>query len=146
MYERDKWPKNVRIVVISLVRRNQSFTHFSGLLGNHFDPLPQPVLMSQKKVQIIPANGLFCGLSRNWPMVLHVTRLQKLPPGGYYDLYLTRRGKPLVLCGTFNVSRGAAVVRFTAAYDLERFDKNGWVVTRQLPGHHEPTDVVLKPA
>jgi len=82
----------------------------------------------------------------NWPMVLHVTRLQKLPAGGYYDLYLTRGGKPLVLCGTFNVTRGEAVVRFTAAYDLERFDRNGWVVTRQLPGHHEPTDVVLKPS
>jgi hypothetical protein len=82
----------------------------------------------------------------NWPMVLHVTGLQKLAEGGYYDLYLTKGGKPLVLCGTFNVKRGEAVVRFTAAYDLEHFDKNGWVVTRQPPGHHDPTQIVLRPS
>jgi len=81
----------------------------------------------------------------NWPMVLHVKNLKKLPNGGYYDLYLTRNGKPLVLCGTFNVD-GETVVRFTAAYDLDRFDRNGWVVTRQPRGHHEPDQIVLKPA
>jgi hypothetical protein len=81
----------------------------------------------------------------NWSMVLHVQNLQKLAEGGYYDLYLTKGGKPVVLCGTFNVRRGEVVVRFTAAYDLEHFDKNGWVVTRQPPGHHEPTQIVLRP-
>jgi hypothetical protein len=81
----------------------------------------------------------------NWPMVLHVKNLKKLPDGGYYDLYLTRGGEPLVLCGTFNVD-GETVVRFTAAYDLRRFDKNGWVVTRQPRGHHEPDQIVLRPA
>jgi len=58
---------------------------------------------------------------------------------------LTKGGKPVVLCGTFNVRRGEVVVRFTAAYDLEHFDENGWVVTRQPPGHHEPTQIVLRP-
>jgi hypothetical protein len=82
----------------------------------------------------------------NWPMVLHVRNLDTLPEGGYYDLYLTRDGKPLVLCGTFNVTQGEAVIRLSAAYDLSRFDKNGWVVTRQPPGHHEPTDIVLRPS
>jgi hypothetical protein len=81
----------------------------------------------------------------NWPMVLHVTGLQELAEGGYYDLYLTKGGKPVVLCGTFNVKRGEAVVRLTAAYDLTHFDKNGWVVTRQPPGHHDPTQIVLRP-
>jgi hypothetical protein len=82
----------------------------------------------------------------NWPMVLRATGLKQLPEGGYYDLYLTRGGKPLVLCGTFNADGGTVALRLTAAYELKRFDWNGWVVTRQLPGHHEPTDVVLKPA
>jgi hypothetical protein len=82
----------------------------------------------------------------NWPMVLRATGLKQLPEGGYYDLYLTRGGKPLVLCGTFNANGGAVAIRLTAAYELQRFDWNGWVVTRQLPGNHEPTDVVLKPA
>ena len=82
----------------------------------------------------------------NWPMVLRVKGLQELPSGGYYDLYLTRGGKPVVLCGTFNVGRGQTVIRLTAAYNLSHFDSNGWVITRQLPGHHEPTDIVLQPA
>ena len=81
----------------------------------------------------------------NWPMILHVNGLNTLPKGGYYDLYLTRGGKPVVLCGTFNVAGQQAVIRMSAAYDLSHFDRNGWVVTRQLPGHFEPTDVVLKP-
>jgi hypothetical protein len=82
----------------------------------------------------------------NWPMVLRVRGLKQLPAGGYYDLYLTRGGKPVVLCGTFNVGGGQTEVRFTAAYDLSHFDSNGWVITRQLPGHHKPTDIVLQPA
>ncbi len=81
----------------------------------------------------------------NWPMLLHVRGLKVLPEGGYYDLYLTQGGKPVVLCGTFNVKGGQVVVQFSVAYDLNHFDKDGWVITRQLPQNHEPTDVVLKP-
>jgi len=33
-----------------------------------------------------------------------------------------------------------------AAYDLSRFDKNGWVVTRQPSGHFKPDQIVLRPA
>lgn len=81
----------------------------------------------------------------NWPMLLHTTGLQQLPEGGYYDLYLTERGQPVVLCGSFNVKAGEAIVRFSAAYNLSHFDRDGWVITRQLPHHHRPTDIVLKP-
>jgi hypothetical protein len=83
--------------------------------------------------------------SGNWPMTLHARGLQELPEGGYYDLYLTKGGKPVVLCGTFNVKGDEVVVRFSAAYDLGHFDKDGWVITRQLPENHKPTEVVLKP-
>ena len=81
----------------------------------------------------------------NWPMLLHATGLRQLPEGGYYNLYLTKGGKPVVLCGSFNVRSGEAIVRFSAAYDLSHFDRNGWVITRQLPSNHEPTQIVLKP-
>jgi hypothetical protein len=82
----------------------------------------------------------------NWPMLLHVSGLQRLPDGGYYDLYLTQDGKPIALCGTFNVdARGEAVVKLSAGYDLGHFDRNGWVVTRQVPPNHEPTQIVLRP-
>jgi hypothetical protein len=82
----------------------------------------------------------------NWPMVLRVRGLDRLAKGGYYDLYLTKGGKPVVLCGTFNATSGVAEIRMNAAYDLSHFDRNGWVVTRQPPGHHEPDQIVLKPA
>ncbi|MBA3735019.1 MAG: hypothetical protein H0W90_07470 [Actinobacteria bacterium] len=82
----------------------------------------------------------------NWPMVLHVKGLDQLPRGGYYDLYLTKRGKPIVLCSTFNAAGGDATIRMNAAYDLSRFDKDGWVVTRQPAGHFTPDQIVLKPA
>ena len=82
----------------------------------------------------------------NWPMVLRVTGLDELPEGGYYDLYLTRHGKPVAKCGVFNVGPRVTVVRLSASYDLSHFDRNGWVVTRQLPGNHKPTDIVLRPS
>lgn len=80
----------------------------------------------------------------NWPMVLHVSGLPKLERGGYYALYLTKRGKPLVSCGTINVS-GATSVRMSAAYALERFDKDGWVIVRQTPSNgFQPNQIVLR--
>jgi len=78
----------------------------------------------------------------NWPMVLHVKGLPHLPNGGYYNLYLTKGGRPVVSCGTFNVD-GDTTRPLWAAYALERFDRNGWVVVRQTPGHFSPTQVVL---
>ena len=81
----------------------------------------------------------------NWPMVLQVRGLDDLGEGGYYDLYLTRDGEPRVLCGTFNARGREVVIRLSAAYDLSRFDRNGWVVTRQPRGHHEPDQIVLRP-
>jgi hypothetical protein len=82
----------------------------------------------------------------NWPMILEVRGLDDLGEGGYYDLYLTRNGKPRVLCGTFNARSREVIIRLNAAYDLSRFDRNGWVVTRQPRGHHAPDQIVLRPA
>jgi hypothetical protein len=82
----------------------------------------------------------------NQPMLLHVSGLPKLAKGGYYALYLTRGGKPVVSCGTVNVS-GATSVRMSAAYALEAFDKNGWVIVRQTPANNwQPNQVVLRAA
>jgi hypothetical protein len=81
----------------------------------------------------------------NWPMVLSVKGLPQLPEDGYYDLYLTKDGKPVVSCGTFNV-KGETVVPLIAAYNLEHFDRNGWVIVRKTPGHFKPTDIVLSAA
>jgi hypothetical protein len=80
----------------------------------------------------------------NWPMTLSATGLPKLPPRGYYEVFLTRNGKIFAPCGTFLVksTSGAVSVQLNAPYHLQRGD--GWVVTKQLPGHHEAGPVVLK--
>ena len=84
----------------------------------------------------------------NFPMVLEVSGLPKLTKGGYYDLYLTKGGVPIVSCGTINVKgTAAATVRLSAAYVLEAFDKNGWVVVRKTPANHfKPNQIVLTAA
>jgi Anti-sigma-K factor rskA len=84
----------------------------------------------------------------NWPMVLQVSGLPKLANGGYYDLYLTKGGVPLVSCGTINVGGAkSTTVRLSAAYVLEAFDKNGWVVVRKTPANHfRPNQIVLSAA
>ena len=80
----------------------------------------------------------------NWPMTLSVTGLPKLPRYGYYEVFLTRNGKIFAPCGTFAVKSvaGAVSVKLNAPYELHRGD--GWVVTKQLRGHHEAGPVVLK--
>jgi hypothetical protein len=82
----------------------------------------------------------------NWPMVLHVKGLPSLDNGGYYDLYLTKGGVPLVSCGTIN-ARGDTVVRMSAAYNLENFDDDGWVIVRKTPSNNfDASQIVLKVA
>lgn len=78
----------------------------------------------------------------NWPMVLHVRGLPKLGDGGYYDLYLTKGGVPLVSCGTFN-AKGETVVRMSAAYTLENFDRDGWVIVRKTPANKFGTSQIV---
>jgi hypothetical protein len=81
----------------------------------------------------------------NWPMLISVTGLPKLPPHGYYTVYLMRNGKPLAPCGTFVVTgKGqAASVWLNAPYELHKGDS--WVVTEQMPGHHDAGPIVLRP-
>ena len=63
----------------------------------------------------------------NWPMLVTVRGLKPLPKGGYYELLLTRNGKPVAVCGSFKVkSEGTTTVRLGASYDLSNFD--GWVI------------------
>jgi Anti-sigma-K factor rskA len=79
----------------------------------------------------------------NWEMLVRASNLRKLPRGAYYTLWLTRKGRPVAPCGSF-VAGGASTteVRFTVAYKLKRYD--GWVVTTQMRGDHEPGRVLLR--
>jgi len=59
----------------------------------------------------------------NRQMLVTVEGLDRLTGGDYYTLFMTREGKPTVVCGTFNVKdEGATTVRFNVAYDLAGFD------------------------
>jgi hypothetical protein len=69
----------------------------------------------------------------NWQMLVNVNGLRPLPDGGYYELLLTKNGKPIVTCGTFKVGRsGDAAVQLGASYRLTDFD--GWIVRPYVHG------------
>jgi hypothetical protein len=77
----------------------------------------------------------------NRPMIVNVDGLDRLKDGDYYTLFMTRKGKPIVTCGTFNVSdEGVTTVRFSVAYDLERFD--GLMLSRWSAKEHENTPLL----
>jgi hypothetical protein len=76
----------------------------------------------------------------NWPMVVTVWGLDPGLDGDYYTLALTKKGKPTVTCGTFNVLGRQTTVRMVAAYNLEGFD--GWVVLHYDAESHDNTPVL----
>jgi hypothetical protein len=114
----------------------------NGIVGTH----------TLKLVGTKQASGALASLSiqnvdeaGNWPMQLSVTGLPKLPVHGYYEVYLTRNGKPFAPCGVFVVGgkAGAVSVHLNAPYHVRKGDS--WVVTRQLPGNDGVGPVVLHP-
>jgi hypothetical protein len=77
----------------------------------------------------------------NRPMIVNVDGLDRLKNGDYYTLLMTRNGKPIVTCGTFNVSdEGVTTVRLSVAYDLERFD--GLMLARYSAKTHKNTPLL----
>ena len=81
----------------------------------------------------------------NWPMELAALGLPKLPPKGYYEVFLVRNGKPWAPCGTFVVKneKVGVSVRLNAPYRLHPNDT--WIVTRQTWGDRGAGTVVLRP-
>jgi anti-sigma-K factor RskA len=83
------------------------------------------------------------GADGNLPMVVTVRGLEHLSQGDYYTLVLTKKGRPTVTCGTFNVrSQGATTIRMVAAYDLKGFD--GWAITRYDNATHNDRVVMTE--
>jgi hypothetical protein len=80
--------------------------------------------------------------SGNWPMLLRVGGLPELKsPRGYYEMLLTRDGKPVAPCGSFRVHGGTTEVSLNAPYELKRFD--GWAVVVHERGHVENPPIVM---
>lgn len=79
----------------------------------------------------------------NYPMKMKVWGLRPPADGGWYVLYLSKRGKPLWPCGTFTtVGTGQTTVRLSVGYQLDRLwaDRtyDGWVVEEKVPGDGTP--------
>jgi hypothetical protein len=97
-----------------------------------------PAALASLRLQHVDASG-------NWPMRLSARGLPKLPPKGYYEVFLRREGKIYAPCGTFIVKDAASTVsvQLNAPYRLHQGDS--WVVTKQLPGVRKTGAVVLEP-
>ena len=76
--------------------------------------------------------------SGNIALEMDVEGLPPLPQGGWYELYLSKKGVIGASCGTFATAGDTTTVRLSVGYDLGawrdagRYD--GWVVTAHVPG------------
>jgi hypothetical protein len=68
-------------------------------------------------------------------MQISVTNLPPARNDSYYEMWLSRGGKPVFLCGSFNTKTGAdTVFRLSAAYPFKPGNFDGWIVTRHVDG------------
>jgi hypothetical protein len=97
-----------------------------------------PSALASLRIQPVDSSG-------NWSMQLSAVGLPKLPPRGYYEVFLTRHGKILAPCGSFIVrdAKTGVSVPLNAPYRLQKGDS--WVVTKQRPGQHTAGRVILRP-
>ena len=81
----------------------------------------------------------------NWPLRLTVRGLPSLPKGGWYTLYLTKHGKSVAPCGSFNVRGSVTRVEMSVPYDLGGFGRlyDGWDVRAHFAGRSQER-VLLK--
>lgn len=81
----------------------------------------------------------------NIPIEMVVEGLPPLPAGGYYELYLSKKGKPRAPCGTFRAGPGRTRVRLSIAYRLEPWGAwwDGWVITAHRPGGPRWSEILL---
>lgn len=74
----------------------------------------------------------------NYPLEMSVKGLQHLPKGGWYELLLSKHGKPTLQCGDFVIDGAETTFRLSVPYDLAELHKakayDGWVVVRHVAG------------
>ncbi len=71
----------------------------------------------------------------NYPLEMRVHGLPRTPDGGWYELLLSKNGRPTLPCGTFAVAGSSVTIRLSVPYDLSSFPElfDGWVVTEHVP-------------
>jgi hypothetical protein len=90
--------------------------------GSAFEPVQTAVLGKSGSRLAVVRIGHTDG-NGNTTMLVTLEKLDHLTGGDYYTLFMTRGGKPLVTCGTFNVDDDkTTTVRLNVAYDIDRFD------------------------
>jgi hypothetical protein len=76
-------------------------------------------------IELLPQDA-----SGNWPMRVLVRGLvPSKDRTDYYELWLTKAGRPADSCGRFTVHPGLTTVTLSVPYGLREYD--GWVVTRR---------------
>ncbi len=75
-------------------------------------------------IELLPQDA-----SGNWPMHVLVRGLEpSRDRADFYELWLTKDGRPTESCGRFTVHPGLTTVTLSVPYGLRNYD--GWVVTR----------------
>jgi Anti-sigma-K factor rskA len=75
-------------------------------------------------IELLPQDA-----SGNWPMLVLVRGLEpSRDRTDFYELWLTKDGKPVDSCGRFTLHPGVTTVTLSVPYGLRSYD--GWVVTR----------------
>jgi hypothetical protein len=71
----------------------------------------------------------------NYPLEMTIRGLPRSPKGGWYELLLSKGGRPTLSCGSFVTSGRSITVRLSVPYDLSKFPEafDGWVVTEHVP-------------
>jgi hypothetical protein len=82
----------------------------------------------------------------NVPIEMRIAGLPRLPQGGWYELYLSKNGRPGASCGTFTAA-GDTSVTLSVGYDLAAWHEagvyDGWVITAHVPGDPKAARRVL---
>jgi hypothetical protein len=133
------------LLAATLVIATFAFGYFLGARGE--DSAPSTLTLT-KQVVLGKAADRFAvvGIGErdsngNWPMIVRVEGLEHLQKGDYYTLFMTREGKPVVQCGTFNVAEdGLTTISFPVAYDPARYD--GLLLTRYSLEKHKNTPLL----
>lgn len=76
----------------------------------------------------------------NWLLTLRVRGLPPLPADGYYEMYVTSKGRIVAGCGAFKTDPGTTVVRFDVPFRLSEY--SGWLIRREQP-HKRPGPALL---
>jgi hypothetical protein len=83
----------------------------------------------------------------NYPLEMKVEGLRRAPRGGWYELLLSKKGKPTASCGDFAVNGSETTVRLSVPYDLPDWHTkklyDGWVVVLHRPGQ-QSAPIVMK--